>query len=225
MPCALPERPPSLGAPYARSAAKGPAPQPKEGGERMAGLLQSLRRAIGAPAQRQDMEASAGLRAGVEPADRRAVETPAGPARAGRDPGEDEEYAPEYALGPRQASTALAERERGVTRPEVEDDGVYVKPTPITSGQQVTIWYCGLLARHGADQVYLHYGFGPGRWQNVQDVPMQRVGWIGQVPLWQAQVKASAFGTLEFCFHDSADHWDNNSGHNWVYQIHWGART
>ncbi len=162
----------------------------------MAGLLQSLRRAIGAPA---------------------------GPAWADRDPGEDEEYAPEYALGPRQAGTALAER--GVTRPEVEDDGVYVKPTPITSGQQVTIWYCGLLARHGADQVYLHYGFGPGRWQNVQDVPMQRVGWIGQVPLWQAQVKASAFGTLEFCFHDSADHWDNNSGHNWVYQIHWGART
>lgn len=121
----------------------------------------------------------------------------------------------------REGGVALAERE-GVAG-EI-DDGVYVRPTPITSGQRVTIWYSGLLARKGADQIFLHYGFGPGAWKDVHDVLMKQVGWIGQTALWEAQLEARGFGTLEFCFHDSADHWDNNNGHNWVYQIHWGAR-
>ncbi|HEY8487199.1 MAG TPA: carbohydrate-binding protein [Limnochordales bacterium] len=160
----------------------------------MAGLLQSLRRAFTGAAEPQ--------------------RTPA--ARATEEYGELDAPRPE-------AATTLVERRNHQERREVPDDGVYVKPTPVTSGQTVTIWYSGLLARHGADQVYLHYGFGPGRWQDVQDVPMKRVGWIGDTPLWEARVQVRSFGTLEFCFHDSADHWDNNNGHNWVYQIHWGA--
>ena len=161
----------------------------------MAGLLQSLRRAF------------------------------TGQGESGRWPpagGPDEEYG-ELDTPGRQAGPGLAERRTPQTHPDLVDDGVLVKPTPITSGQRVTVWYSGLLARHGADQVYLHYGFGPGQWQDVRDVPMKRVGWIGDTPLWEAQLEARSFGTLEFCFHDSADHWDNNNGHNWVYQIHWGA--
>ena len=161
----------------------------------MAGLLQSLRRAFTGPGD-----------AGRPDAARR----------------DAEEYG-ELGTAGRQAGAGLAERRGPETRPDMVDDGVLVKPTPITSGQRVTIWYSGLLARHGADQVFLHYGFGPGRWQDVRDVPMKRVGWIGDTPLWEAQVEVLSFGTLEFCFHDSADHWDNNNGHNWVYQIHWGA--
>ncbi|HEY8424559.1 MAG TPA: carbohydrate-binding protein [Limnochordales bacterium] len=132
----------------------------------------------------------------------------------------DEEYG-WLGEGAEASGVALGEREGAVG--EV-DDGVHVKPTPITYGQQCTIWYSGLLSRHGADQVYLHYGFGPGVWKDVQDVPMRQVGWIGGTPVWEASLEAKGFGTLEFCFHDSADHWDNNSGHNWVYQIHWGSR-
>lgn len=160
----------------------------------MAGLLQSLRRAFTGEPSKE------------------------GRTGAGRDR-EDEEYA---LLGDdgHEAASAVAEREKFG---EV-DDGIYVKPTPITSGQDVTIWYSGLLARHGADQVFLHCGFGPGVWSDVEDIPMRRVGWIGQTPLWEAHLKAKDFGTLEFCFHDSADHWDNNNGHNWVYHIHWGNR-
>ncbi|WP_324715586.1 carbohydrate-binding protein [Carboxydochorda subterranea] len=161
----------------------------------MAGLLQSLRRAFTGTSTREA--------------------TPAG--RPG-----DEEYGLIGAGEGHEAASAVAEERE---RPFGEvDDGVYVKPTPVTSGQDVTIWYSGLLARHGADQVFLHYGFGPGRWSDVHDVPMQKVGWIGQTPLWEAHLEAKGFGTLEFCFRDSADHWDNNNGHNWVYQIHWGAR-
>ena len=161
----------------------------------VAGLLQSLRRAFtAAPPQ----EAARPRR--TEP---------------------DEEYGWLGGEGAEASGVALGERE-GVAG-EV-DDGVYVKPTPITYGQQCTIWYSGLLARHGADQVYLHYGFGPGVWKDVRDVPMRRVGWVGDTALWEATLQAKGFGTLEFCFHDSADHWDNNSGHNWVYQIHWGTR-
>ena len=168
----------------------------------VAGLLQSLRRALtAAPPEGEQRPARRSRR----------------PAVVGRD---DEEYA---SLGDEGGEGAVALREREAAAGGV-DDGVYVKPTPISYGQQVTIWYSGLLARHGADQVYLHYGFGPGVWKDVRDVPMKRVGWVGDTPLWEASLEAKGFGTLEFCFHDSADHWDNNNGHNWVYEIHWGAR-
>jgi len=41
-------------------------------------------------------------------------------------------------------------------------------------GNDVNICYTGLLARSGADQVYLHCGFGDAHnWRNVQDQRME----------------------------------------------------
>ncbi|GAB6100143.1 carbohydrate-binding protein [Halanaerocella petrolearia] len=98
-------------------------------------------------------------------------------------------------------------------------NGVYVDPTPITTGQRVTVNYEGLLAESGADQVYLHAGVGYGdNWQDVTDIKMRPES----DGTWTAQLRINSADRFNFCFKDSAENWDNNSGHNWSYEIHNG---
>lgn len=98
-------------------------------------------------------------------------------------------------------------------------DGVMVTPTPITAGEEVQVWYGGLLAKSGADSIILHYGIGPGSWQNVHDVQMAKVS----QGVYTCVVRAAeGGGRFEFCFRDNAGNWDNNSGKNWSFTIHNG---
>lgn len=100
-------------------------------------------------------------------------------------------------------------------------NGVVVDPAPITAGQEVTIFYNGLLDQSGAGDVYLHYGFGLEQdWYEVYDTRMERTGWG-----WVSNITVQNYeGRLNFCFKDGADHWDNNNGANWSFQIHDGSR-
>lgn len=96
------------------------------------------------------------------------------------------------------------------------DDGIMVRPTPVSLGDEVQIEYRGLLAQCGAEQVYLHYGFGRSDWTHVQDIPME-----GRPDgSWTAVVQVEEPGRFNFCFRDDASNWDNNNGRNWSYEIH-----
>lgn len=98
--------------------------------------------------------------------------------------------------------------------------GVYVDPTPITAGQKVTVLYNGLLAKSGADQIYLHVGYGDARhWNHLADIPMTRIGWG-----WEKTIAMTDDSRFNFCFKDSANNWDNNTGHNWSYEVHNGGQ-
>jgi len=96
------------------------------------------------------------------------------------------------------------------------DNGIIVTPVPVTFGQRVEIRYNGLLAQSGADQVILHYGYGPGNWRSVSDVPMERT----ESGEWRVELVVDEPGRLSFCFKDTANNWDNNYGRNWSYKIH-----
>lgn len=96
--------------------------------------------------------------------------------------------------------------------------GVRVDPVPITAGEEITVFYSGLLAQSGADQVYLHMGYGDvENWGYVQDHRMEKLGWG-----WVKVLPAEDLGAMHICFHDSANNWDNNSGANWSFQVHNG---
>lgn len=98
--------------------------------------------------------------------------------------------------------------------------GVVVDPTPITAGEEITILYNGLLSNSGADQVYLHVGYGDARgWRNVSDYRMSRTGWG-----WVKTMEMPDDTRFNFCFKDSANNWDNNNGINWSFEIHNGTR-
>ncbi len=87
--------------------------------------------------------------------------------------------------------------------------GVEVKPAAYAN--EVTVCYNGLLAKSGADQVYLHCGFGdPKRWSNISTQKMDHTS-----KGWEKTVRMSENQAM-ICFKDSASNWDNNSGFNWT---------
>ena len=107
-------------------------------------------------------------------------------------------------------------------RKKIEEvvDGIYIDPTPITLGEEIKIKYKGLLADSGADQIYLHAGFGENYWDRVVDLPMDKT----KDGAWLTKMQIDEPNNFNFCFHDSAGNWDNNYGRNWSYQVHHGEQ-
>lgn len=100
------------------------------------------------------------------------------------------------------------------------DGGVAVDPTPITAKDEITILYNGLLANSGANEVYLHVGYGSNdQWQNVQDYRMYFTN-----NGWEKSFTVNDTSRLNFCFKDPANNWDNNNGVNWSLEIHNGEQ-
>jgi len=100
-------------------------------------------------------------------------------------------------------------------------DGIFMEPVPITLGDEVKIRYKGLLAQAGANKVYLHLGYGNNEWKNVEDIPMRKL----RDGSWSAKVRVNDPSSLNFCFRDDAQNWDNNYGKNWTYQVHDGSQV
>ncbi|NLK51613.1 MAG: carbohydrate-binding protein [Syntrophomonadaceae bacterium] len=95
-----------------------------------------------------------------------------------------------------------------------EPGGVSVYPYPARRGEFVTICYNGLLKNSGADQVYLHSGYG-SLWRDDQYLRMQRTN-MG----WEKTMVVDKSDVMHFCFKDSANNWDNNAGLNWSVTVH-----
>jgi len=96
--------------------------------------------------------------------------------------------------------------------------GVVVDPTPITAGEKITVLYYGLLAESGGEDIYLHTGYGSNdKWYDVYDYKMGHT-----TRGFEKTFHVNDPSRFNFCFHDSLGNWDNNSGHNWSFEIHTG---
>ncbi len=85
--------------------------------------------------------------------------------------------------------------------------GVRVKDV---KGGKTTISYSGLLAKAGAEQVFLHYGYGDEKhWHHIDSIEMERTKGTFQKTI------NMDFEPLHFCFRDPLYNWDNNNGANW----------
>ncbi|NLY30617.1 MAG: carbohydrate-binding protein [Firmicutes bacterium] len=115
-----------------------------------------------------------------------------------------------------EASVELVGRDLSRDYQLAPDDGIIVRPTPVSLGDELQVEYRGLLAQSGAEEVYLHYGFGRSDWTYVQDIPMEK----SADGTWTAVVQVEEAGRFNFCFRDNANNWDNNYGRNWSYEIH-----
>jgi hypothetical protein len=96
-------------------------------------------------------------------------------------------------------------------------EGISITPIPATAGETITITYDGLLAKSGAGTVYTHLGYGDNdSWANIEDVVMSNIpqGWTCDL--------LPKGERMNFCFHDGANNWDNNYGHNWSIGLHNG---
>ncbi|MDK2934881.1 MAG: hypothetical protein PWP27_2691 [Clostridiales bacterium] len=91
-------------------------------------------------------------------------------------------------------------------------NGVIVDPVVVRNGDNLTITYDGLLAKSGASHVFLHIGEGENFF-NVKDVRMEKVG----DNKFKTTVHVQPTGkTVNFCFKDCANNWDNHYGKNYV---------
>jgi len=92
-------------------------------------------------------------------------------------------------------------------------NGVTIAPAIPSAGEKVKLIYDGLLAKSGASDVLAHVGFGD-RWDYLYDYRMQRTstGFETTVPVTNSD-------TMNVCFKDCANNWDNNSGKNYTFDI------
>ncbi len=92
-------------------------------------------------------------------------------------------------------------------------NGVKISPAIPTTGDNITLVYCGLLAQNGAESVYAHIGFDED-WSDTRDFRMEKMP-----EGFEAIIPVSGKNKLNVSFKDSANNWDNNSGSNYTFPI------
>jgi len=93
------------------------------------------------------------------------------------------------------------------------NNGIYVKPTQVTVGDNIKLSYDGLLAKSGANEVYAHIGYG-NRWDDIRDFKMIKTN-TG----FETNISVTKPESLNICFKDNINNWDNNSGMNYTFEI------
>ena len=91
---------------------------------------------------------------------------------------------------------------------------IFFNTDKIVEGATVKISYVGTLFQEGANELYLHYGFG-ANWDGVTDVKMEKteLGFQSEITI------PEGAGTLNFCYKDENDSWDNNEGQNYIFTV------
>jgi len=96
-----------------------------------------------------------------------------------------------------------------------ESNGIVISPAVPAKGETARVVYNGLLAQSGADKVYVHVGFGED-WKRSTDYRMNR---SGDGYGFEVQIPVAIANTMNLCFKDNANNWDNNSGENYSYNV------
>lgn len=90
---------------------------------------------------------------------------------------------------------------------------IFFNTDKLIENTTVKISYTGKLFSQNCESVFIHYGFGLN-WDNVNEIEMEKTE-LG----FQAEIELSSFDTLNFCFKDGNNNWDNNDGKNYVFPI------
>lgn len=77
----------------------------------------------------------------------------------------------------------------------------------------VKISYTGDLFQNNSEDVFIHYGFGL-QWENVSEKKMEKTE-LG----FQAEIELLDNDSLNFCFRDGNNNWDNNNYYNYIFPI------
>jgi len=91
--------------------------------------------------------------------------------------------------------------------------GIILSPALLSKGETAHLKYNGLLAKCGANRVYVHVGFGDD-WKKVTDYKMTKTD-----EGFEAAIPVAIDNTMKVCFKDNAEHWDNNSGENYSFAV------
>ena len=90
---------------------------------------------------------------------------------------------------------------------------IFFNTDKLVANTTVKISYSGKLFQNDAEEVYIHYGFGPD-WDNVNDIKMEKTE-LG----FQAEIPLDNSVCFNFCFNDGKSNWDNNDNKNYSFVI------
>lgn len=92
-------------------------------------------------------------------------------------------------------------------------NGILLNDSSLYEGQTTKITYSGLLADKGANEVFIHLGYGL-LWENLSEIKMTKNG-----DAFEADIPLLMADSINFCFRDNANNWDNNSYQNYSYEV------
>ena len=90
---------------------------------------------------------------------------------------------------------------------------VFFNTDKLIEKDNVKISYLGELFQNGSEEVTLHLGYGDD-WKNSQDIKMEKSDFG-----FQCKIDGLGAKTLNFCFKNEKNQWDNNGGQNYSYPI------
>lgn len=90
---------------------------------------------------------------------------------------------------------------------------IFFNTDKLIENTTVKISYTGKLFSQNCENVFIHFGFGLN-WDNINEIEMEKTE-LG----FQTEIELVSFDTLNFCFKDGNNNWDNNDGKNYVFPI------
>ena len=90
---------------------------------------------------------------------------------------------------------------------------IFFNTDKLIENSTVKISYTGKLFQDNSEEVFVHYGFG-NSWDNLNEIKMERTE-LG----FQAEIELISNDTLNLCFRNSNNEWDNNDAQNYIFPI------
>ena len=90
---------------------------------------------------------------------------------------------------------------------------IFFNTDKLTPYIKVKITYAGKFFEENSKEVFLHYSFN-NNWDNAKDIKMEKSE-LG----YQAEINLNNNKTLNICFFNENNEWDNNSSNNYNFPI------
>ena len=94
------------------------------------------------------------------------------------------------------------------------EETVFFDTDKLIEGRTVKLTYKGILATPETNEIYIHYGFGL-LWENLQEVKLDKV----DDTCYEADITLCNSDSINFCFRDDKNNWDNNGTQNYTSEI------
>lgn len=90
---------------------------------------------------------------------------------------------------------------------------IYFNTDKLIENTKVKVSYTGKFYQGNNEKVFIHYGYGKN-WNNVKEAEMQKTD-LG----YQTELQLTGDDTVNFCFKNQNNEWDNNCGANYIFNI------
>jgi len=90
---------------------------------------------------------------------------------------------------------------------------IFFNTDKLVQSSTVKISYTGTLFENGSENVFIHYGFD-NDWKEINEIEMTKTD-LG----FQTEIEIPEYDTLNFCFRNEDNVWDNNGNSNYTFNI------